>query len=76
MRYKIGQHVEIQGIEGIVRRQIKPIAADTVRNNPAFDPNFESEQGRYNGPLWHPINENERPPATRDTSTKANYEEK
>jgi len=76
MRYKIGQHVEIQGIKGIVRRQIKPIAADAVRDNPAFDANYESEQGRYNGPLWHPLDENQRLPATRGTSAKANYDEK
>ncbi len=55
MQYKIGQEVVINGIRGVIRRQRTFVEADRVRDNPAFDPNYESEQGKYSGPLWYPL---------------------
>jgi|GEM_PF-5148046 len=76
MRYKIGQHVEIQGIKGIIRRQRESVQADQVRKNPAFDPNYESEQGRYNGPLWHPLDHSDSPSDKADNPDRNNNNEK
>lgn len=57
-RYRLGQVVTIDGIKGKISRPGRMIDAKNIRNNPAFDPNYESEQGMYNGPLWHPLDEN------------------
>ena len=51
---RVGQQVTINGIAGRVVRPGHMIDADSVRDNPAFDPNYESEQGGYNGPVWRP----------------------
>ncbi len=54
-RRRPGQQITINGIAGKVTRPGRMIDADSVRDNPAFDPNYESEQGGYNGPVWHPL---------------------
>lgn len=53
----VGERVTIDGVAGIVYRPGRMIDAKGLRDNPAFDPNYESEQGRYNGPLWKPLDE-------------------
>ncbi len=56
-RFRLGQIVTVNGIKGKITRPGRMIDAKNLRANPAFDPNYESEQGRYNGPLWHPLDE-------------------
>lgn len=56
-RFRVGQIVTVNGVKGKVSRPGRMIDAKNLRANPAFDPNYESEQGLYNGPLWHPLDE-------------------
>jgi|GEM_PF-4232097 len=49
------QTVTINGVAGVVRRALPAVPADSVRNNPAFDPNYVSDSGQYSGPLWYPL---------------------
>lgn len=47
--------VYINGVAGVIRWPAGAVSLDRARNNPAFNPNYLTEQNLYSGPLWYPL---------------------